>query len=267
MTHLDFDPLLVEPVEEIPLANAPLARVVAQVQFTPIFKIRSEDYVAPFQELIRSEYPKALHESHQIAQFFGADATARADIVWRFLSAKGDWQVSLAPTFVALETRAYTSRADFMIRLKRVVTALKSAVGSAQVTRVGVRYVDHLKSPEVERVTEMLRPEMLGVVNTPLRPRLLHMFSEVFCDVAEGKLLARWGLLPPNGTHDPNVIPPIPTASWFLDLDVFKQYAEPFEELDADAIQATAVALATRVYALFRWATTDKFLAVYGGKR
>jgi len=266
MTHLDFDPLLVEPVEEIPLANAPLARVVAQVQFTPIFKIRSEDYVAPFQELIRAEYPKAQHESHRISQF-GTDAEVRTDIIWRFQCAKGDWLVSLAPTFVALETRAYTSRADFMIRFKGVVTALKSAVGSARVTRVGVRYVDHLKSPEVESVTEMLRPEMLGVVNTPLHPRLLHMFSEVFCDVAEGNLLARWGLLPPNGTHDPNVIAPIPATSWFLDLDVFKQYAEPFEELDADAIHSTALALATRVYALFRWATTDRFMEVYGGKR
>jgi len=266
MTDLDFDPLLVEPVEEIPLANAPLARVVAQVQFTPIFKIRSEDYIAAFQEQIRSEYPKAQHLRHQISQL-GADAEVRTDVTWRFLSTKSDWHVSLTPTFVALETGAYTSRTDFMIRFKEVLTALKSTVGSAQVTRVGVRYVDHLKSPEVENVTEMLRSEMLGLMNTPLRPRLRHMFSEVFCDVAEGNLIARWGLLPPNGTYDPNVILPIPASSWFLDLDVFKQYAEPFEELDATAVHGTAVALATRVYALFRWATTGKFLEVYGGKR
>jgi uncharacterized protein (TIGR04255 family) len=84
--------------------------------------------------------------------------------------------------------------------------------------------------------------------------------------VAEGHLLSRWGLLPPNGTHDPNAMPPVEGASWFLDIDVFRQFESPHGEMDADMIHTTATALATRSYSFFRWATTDRFLKVYGAQ-
>lgn len=267
MTDMDFDPLFGEPREEIPLESAPLARVLAQVQFAPILRLRSEDFVAPFQERIRSDYSKVEQQRIRLLQPSGDDADPRTEVIWRFLQATAEWRVSLTQTFVALETFAYTSRADFMERLKVVVAALKATVGSARVTRIGVRYVDHVKSPQINRMAEMLRPEMLGIASTPLRERIQHTVNEMFCEVAEGRLLAKWGLLPPNGTHDPEVMPPAPTSSWFLDLDVFKQYAEPFEEMDADEVHRTALALATRSYAFFRWVTTDRFLEVYGGQK
>jgi hypothetical protein len=47
---------------------------------------------------------------------------------------------------------------------------------------------------------------------------------------------------------------------------VFKQYAEPFVEMDVNAIHGVADALAVRSYAFFRWAVTDRFLEVYGGQ-
>lgn len=267
MTDRDFDPLFGDPPPEIPLANAPLACVVAQAKFAPILRIRSEDYVAPFQEQIRSQYPTVEREKIHLFMPIGGDNEAPTEVIWRFVDTSGQWRVSLTPTFVALESRAYTSRTDFMGRFKSIVAALKITVGSARVTRVGVRYVDHLRQPEIDGMSEMLRSEMLGMASTALRAQMLHTVSEMFCNVAEGSLLARWGLLPPNGTHDPNVMSPTATSSWFLDLDVFKQYREPFEEMDADAIHTTAFALAARSYALFRWAATDRFLEVYGARR
>ena len=266
MTVSDFDPLFGEPQKEIPLAGAPLARVIAQVQFTPIFSIRSEAYVAPFQEAIRSYYPNVEQEKINLLPLLAVAGEERTGITWRFLCSKEDWRVSLAPSFIALETTAYTSRADFMERFKVVVAALKSTVGSARMARVGVRYVNRMKSPEIDSLGDLLRPEMLGIASTPLLGRMQHTVTEVFCDVAEGKLLAKWGVLPPNGSHDPFVAPPVATKSWFLDLDVSKHYDEPFEEMDANAVHATAVSLATRSYSFFRWATTDRFIAVHGGQ-
>ena len=267
MAHKEIDPLFGAPREEVPLTGSPLTSVVAQVQFTPIMKLRSEDLVAVFQEQVRSDYPKLEQEKIQIGPVFGSEAEVRQEIVWRFVCGKNEWRVTLTPTFVALETSAYTSRADFMERFKKVVVALKETVGNARVTRVGVRYVDHIKAPEVNHISEMLRPEMLGVVDSSLRSRLHHAVSEMFCSVAEGSLLARWGLLPPHGTHDPNVMMPVPTDSWFIDIDVFKQYEEPFTDMDADAVHQVAFSLATRSYAFFRWVATEQFLQVYGAQK
>jgi uncharacterized protein (TIGR04255 family) len=258
MENRDFDPLFGEPREEIPLKRAPLARVIAQARFEPIFRIRSEDYVATFQDAIRLTYPKVRLQ--KVAPFpLGGDPEA----FWSFES--DSWRVSLTTTFISLETAAYSSRTDFMARFKDIVSALKVTVNSARVTRVGVRYVDQITMPEVDDITKLLRSEMLGVAHSSLAPWLRHSVSEMFCEVAEGNLLARWGLLPPHGSHDPNVMIAGPNKSWFLDFDVYRQYEEPFEEMNAEAIHKMAYSLATRAYALFSWATTDDFAKTYGG--
>ncbi len=49
--------LKAEVPDEVPLPNAPLARVLAQIRFPPILSIRKADSVADFQEALRTEYP------------------------------------------------------------------------------------------------------------------------------------------------------------------------------------------------------------------
>lgn len=263
MANTEIDPLFGAEPSEVPLASAPLASVVAQVKFTPILRIRSQDFIVPFQDQIRLDYPKMRREQTKQIALFGSTDEEEVEVIWRFLSGNEQWRVSLATSFIALETRAYTSRTDFVARLKSVADALKTAAKSAQVTRVGVRYIDHIKVPEIDQINKLMRPELLGIAGA-LQDRMQHSVSEMLCEIAEGSLLARWGLLPPNGTHDVNALPPVDTKSWFLDLDAFKQYEEPVE-LDVDAIHSSALALATRCYAVFRWLTTEEFLKVYGG--
>lgn len=269
MTTREFDPLFGEPPDEIPLDNAPLTRVLAQVHFTPILRLMSEDYVALFQERIRNTYPIVHRDTHKLVTVFrdGPDVESnRTEVIWRFVNATMPARVSVTSNFLSLETMCYTSRKDFMERFREVVASLKAVVGSAHVTRIGVRYVNHVKLPEFSDMEQMLRPAMLGVLNTDLRSRMQHTLSETIFDVAEGHLLARWGLLPPNGTHDPDVLLPVPKNSWFLDIDVFKQYSEPYEDMDADAVHAAVFSLTKRSYAFFHWATTDRLLEVYGGR-
>jgi uncharacterized protein (TIGR04255 family) len=268
MTVRDHDPLFGDDQPEIPLPNAPLARVMAQVRFAPIFMLRDKDFIAPFQESMRAGYPQIAKERSQLLLPFGTDqgGSATPEIFWRLYSPKRDWRVSLAQDFVALETQRYTSRADFMEKFSSVVAALLKVVGSASVTRIGVRYVDHVRSPEFDQMAKMVRPEMVGVTGTPLAARMQHNVSETVCEVREGQLLARWGLLPGHGTHDPDVLHPVADPSWFLDLDVSSEFAEPYPDMDAELIHQTAFALATRSYSFFRWAVTDEFLAAYGGK-
>ena len=90
MTEKAADPLFGEVPTEVPLSNAPLVRVLAQVMFDPILILRSEDAIAPFQNSIRRSYPKISHETlHLPPALVGGDPEGRTQVTWRFLSA--DW--------------------------------------------------------------------------------------------------------------------------------------------------------------------------------
>jgi len=59
------DPLVAPLPAEVPLKNAPLERVIAQLRFPEILSVEQRDFVAPFQEAIRSKYPVLRQEQTQ----------------------------------------------------------------------------------------------------------------------------------------------------------------------------------------------------------
>jgi len=262
----DFDPLFGVEKTEIPLPNAPLVRVLAQVRFTEILSIGKKEFIAEFQETIRKVYPRLQAEEQVVIISGGSEPDVRREKIWRLYDADNVWRTSLATNFLVLETTSYISRIDFMTRFRTLLEALGQTIGPTHVSRVGVRYVDHVREPELQHIDEMLRSQMLGVTTSDVRPRILHSFSEALCQVAEGSLLTRWGFLPPRGTHDPSVMSAVEQASWFLDLDVFQEHTEHPLPYDPDRLHDVALTLATRAYSFFRWATTPRFLSIYGGK-
>jgi uncharacterized protein (TIGR04255 family) len=259
-----MDPLFGEAPTEVALERAPLVRVLAQVAFDPIFILRNEDTIAPFQNGIRGTYPKASHETLRLPPQLVGDAEGRTEVTWRFLSSDSAWRVSVTPTFMTVETVKYVSRADLLARIRDLVTALKSAVGTLHVGRIGLRYVDQVKGPEMERLHELVRPEMLGIARSPLTASIRHSVTETYCDTAEGGIIARWGSVPAHGTHEPNIMLPVPEPSWFLDIDAFAVPSEQSVDMAPEAICEAARALAQRSYSFFRWAVTERFLEVYG---
>src|SRR5437868_3974473 len=98
------DPLIDPVPAEIPLANAPLVRVIAQVRFPEILSVQQPEFVAPFQEALRGTYP-VLRREHVRALVVGPNgiSSAKQQIAWRFSDVEGIWSVSLTADFVALE--------------------------------------------------------------------------------------------------------------------------------------------------------------------
>ena len=259
------NPLEAPPPSEVPLPHAPLIRVIAQVAFPLIASIQREDFVGPFQEAIRREYAYLTRE--QIAGLVvgpGGITPAQPETTWRFADGKANWQwrVSLAPTFLALETRSYTSRDDFMARLQRVIEALGAHVNPQVVERVGLRYVDRIADTGTDQIKTLVRPEILGLAGTEMSRGVVQSIHESLLVTSQGHLAVRGGLLPPNTTTDPSAIDPLPQPSWILDLDMFDPNGRPF---DAQALVGDARRFAERIYTFFRWAVTDEFLRKYGG--
>jgi uncharacterized protein (TIGR04255 family) len=256
------------PVEEVPLPRAPLVFVVAQARFERIASISSEDFIAGFQEAIRNAYP-VMQRGQQAGMLIGSDGhvvTADAGILWRFDERPEGWQVVLAPDFVALSTKQYTRRQDFIDRFSTVLSAAQQALRIRFCDRLGIRYVDRTTDGAVlSRLAEVLKPVVLGAVGVDLgEPEVEHVHN--FVDTTyrlpgATELHARWGVLPPAVTFDP-AIEAADARSWVLDLDAYSTEQAAFDPL---ALASRATALTERIYRFFRWAVEDEFLVAHGG--
>ena len=263
MTSVE-DPFVAPPPAEVPLRDAPLVRVIAQLRFPEVLSVEQRDLVAPFQEAIREVYPVLRQEQTQgiVLGLVGA-SPGKSKIAWRFSDSTSHWRVSLTSEFLALETTSYMSRSDFFDRLRFLAGALKEYVEPSQIDRLGVRYIDRITGLDVNDLAQLVRPEVRGISGTTVGAHAIHALSESAFDLSDARVLARWGSLPENATVDPAAIEPIEEKSWILDLDMFSTAPVPFV---IDSVIANAERYAERIYTIFRWAVTDDFLARYGGK-
>lgn len=254
----DYDPLSAVVPPEVPLSSAPLVRVISQVRFPIILSIEKRDFIGPFQEAIRGDYP-VLRAAQTRSVIIGSQTA------WRFSDAEGKWSASLASGSVALETTSYTSRSDFLHRLRVLLDAVNTYVGPKIVDRLGIRYIDRVTGDQLSHVDTMVRPEMLGILTAPAAMYARQVLSEALFDVPseKGQIQVRWGRLPAKATIDPRVIEPDERPSWILDIDMFGAEHSPF---DPEKLVSNARSYAERIYTFFRWAVTNDFLRQYGGK-
>lgn len=260
-------PLVGPPPAEVPLKNAPLVRVLAQVRFPLVTSLSNADFIASFQEAIRHDYP-ILRPEQSRGVVIGPDGamSTRSTSIWRFQDTEKVWRVSLAPDFLALETTQYGSRNDFLKRFEQVLIALRDLIDPKVIDRLGVRYIDRIVGDNLQDLSTLVRPEVAGIMASPLAEYAFQAISEHMFALPEqpGKLLARWGRIPAGGTVDPAAIDAIDAPSWLLDVDAFIEESNPF---DVDAVLRQARDFAERIYAFFRWAVTEEFLKRYGGEQ
>jgi len=263
---VNFNPLTAPPPEEVPLKDAPLIRVIAQVRFPPILSIEKKDFVSSFQESIREEYPILQPEQTQTFVFGPHGAVQpTSQLTWRFIDIADSWRVSLAPDFIALETTAYSSRRDFLERLESLLTALKESFAPQIIERFGIRYIDRLVDQDLEDISSLVKPEILGMMAAEFRGEIYQAINESLFVIpgGEDKILVRCGLMSSGATFDPNAIEPIAEPSWILDLDMS---LSKNREFNIEALMSEGQRFAERIYTFFRWAVEDDFLRRFGGQ-
>lgn len=249
---------------QIPLSRAPLDHVVCQVKFPAVLMISVPGFVGPFQEQIRARYPRVSENAILRFQLKIPGNETPANVSqpqaeFRFQDEDQRWSLTLGQDFLALHSQAYTSRDEFLERLSEVLLALESCIHPSHCTRLGIRYIDRIKEAEdLQQVSTFFRPEVLGLASSlDMVGQVGQVFSESLMTTREGKLLARWGLLPANTTYDPLLVAGMVQDSWILDLDSF---SEERKEFHTASVMADATALAERSYAFFRWSITDAFV-------
>jgi uncharacterized protein (TIGR04255 family) len=256
-------------VKEVPLRNAPLVSVIAQVRFPAVMSIQADPgFVAPFQEALRNDYP-IMRQERQLQVLVGPSGGFPQDagVILRFEQQDPDsWQITLAPTFVSLSAKRYSRRSDFLARLTVVLHALDSWLGPKVCDRIGIRYIDRLRGEQLAQLSKLVRPEVLGIgaAAPDSDIEVVHTLADALFRLDDSsELRSRWGLLPARGTYDPGV-EPVSETSWVLDLD---HYTAGQEDFDLAAISGRAATFCDRIYRFFRWSVTDDFLDVFGAER
>lgn len=263
-------PLGSDIVPKVPLPAAPLASVIAQIRFPEIAAIARDDFVAPFQEAIRSRYPNATKEPQflLVAEVGNDIQRSSAGFIWKFRDTSGAWNLSLASGFVALETKAYESREDFVHRLDAILQALEMHIRPLTYIRLGVRYIDRVdREEDLNDLDRLIRPELLplrSLMNGATHGKLTQTFAQAELEHRDAILRVRSACLPPMYLIDNVSLEPVDRQSWVLDLDMFEFHAAPVP-FAAKGVSERARLFAETIYRVFRWSITDEFLARMGG--
>jgi len=258
---------------DIPLPGAPLLRTIGQLRFGALSVLAADDEAAQsFMKLLAHDYPYAEQGQEQTL-FFAAGQPVQPQAtgkVWRLCTADRRNVVALTNGALTYETTDYSGRTKFCQELSRLAGALQTATRLGSFDRIAVRYSNRIVGAEtLARLPELVHPEILGVVGAPHSDNAKLSFALTQAQFAVGpraKVLAQYGLLPPNGTFDAG-LPAMPDPSWILDIDSFEEFPDPAAALSADpkVLSGAARDCAGRAYSFLRWATTPEFLSHYGG--
>lgn len=259
------NPLSAPTPAEVPLPDAPLVRVIAQVRFPPILALEERTFAASFQDATRTVYPLVRQEQIQNLMLNSSGVTpVQRQSAWRFSDVDDEWRVSVGTGFIAIETTCYKSRDDFIERLRFVLDTFSEHVKPVFMQRLGVRYIDRVTGDALAKIGNLVQPEVLGIMGTRNPEHVQHSFTETLFTLPglKEQLLARWAWLPAGATLDRNAIEPVDEPSWLLDLDLFSNERQEFM---SEVITAAVRRYAERIYTMFRWVVTDEFLREYGG--
>ena len=262
------DPLFGDVPKSVPLDNAPLARVSWRVKFTRISKIEVESYIAEFQDAIREKYPRlerGVAMGVDVAVAGGAvEPRPVSSVLWRLSDASNSFRVILGADSVILDTNQYVSRDDFLSRFEFVLNSLGATIRPSLVEEVSVKYLDRLtKASDLAILPSLINERLLNVLHPPLIDNIDLSLSEITGKTREGRIKARFGLMPKNFSHEPSAIEPIDRASWLLDVTATSTGCDQ-KDFDPTALTEELSKAASRAYAFFRWSVTQEFLNRFG---
>jgi uncharacterized protein (TIGR04255 family) len=260
------------PIGSIPLAprfrltRHHIGQVLCQVQFSPVLRLREEDAAIPFQERIRREYPR-YSRSGALAMIIGPQglqAQQEGPPLHRFESPDGVG-VTLAPDFIALETRAYEHFEDFADRLVDLLGHVADLYEPPEMPRVGLRFVNELRLPSASPQDEMRRaitPRLLGAAATEeLASSIVRSEQLIELSDERGNMLVRHGLFPDGGTTVQSQLAPpdagvLNQSFYLLDIDAYRQEALPF---DAEVAHDRAINFNEYIRSFFAWAVPEAY--------
>jgi uncharacterized protein (TIGR04255 family) len=176
---------LIEEPEDRQLTAAPLTLAVCQVRHRRGVAASDPGRALCIQQDLDWESDLDEHVGQELSLNLveGAtlhSATHKSAQGWRFTSKDGAWTATVMPDFFALETTAYSGWTEFRSRLESVATTVAKHIDPVIENRVGLRYVNEIKHPDVTLPAHwagfisgrLLQTDLLNDLNHMLRAAL-----------------------------------------------------------------------------------------------
>ncbi|AOZ13600.1 hypothetical protein AA042_13810 [Pseudomonas lundensis] len=143
------------------LKNSPLAYALASIRFAP-WPLLAEKFPL-IQDALRDIAP-LIHEIQVQVPVGGVAAQPEftTSRMWMMLSADRSFGIQLAPDQMLVFTREYTSYAEFEIVLERVLNELLKLARFIDISTLGVRFIDHIKTGSQEELMKYVSAELLA---------------------------------------------------------------------------------------------------------
>ena len=262
------DPFYGDIPDSVPLANAPLARVLGCVRFERISKMETEAYIAGFQDAIRDKYPRFQRGVVSgIDTDIGGNAGASArisSVLWRMSDETGHFRVILGADAIMLDTDRYTSRDDFLTRFEFILKSFGNEIEFLTVNDVYVKYIDRISNEnDLYALPDLVKDRILNVPQFKFMEEIEFSINEIVGKTKEGKIRAIYGIIPPNYTYDPDLVPALGDRNWVLDV-TSHSIKENRIAFNPGELRQELYSAAARAYAFFRWSTSTKFLDYFG---
>jgi uncharacterized protein (TIGR04255 family) len=214
------------------LTKSPLDLVVSQVRFDERGTVSTPTVGFGFQAMLGEDAgrtwkvePVEGPRPVNIAVTPAGPQVSTGEVLrgWRFTASDEAYAVVLMPDSIAIETRRYKEWSDFRPVAERVIGCLVEKAAPEIELRVGLRYVDRLRDPSIDRADgwlTRLQPALHGLVgHERLGPAVINQQQQVIlsldgageCRFAHGTLPTEHGL------------------EYVLDYDLYRQDARPFD--------------------------------------
>lgn len=244
------------------LGKAPLVRVLCQIRWQTFSTFDPEQVIHQMGIDLADKYPVSSRgQEYQVVLTPDGIEQGTGESLYRLSSADGTWNITLAKTFVSLETTKYAGHLDFIQRLGEITKALTSAFKIPTWLRIGYRYTNRISGDKdlSQLSTYFNYPSVLGGEGwKPEGTDLLQSITESVYKKDEATVLVRSASLAPGATVDPT-LEPVDEPSWILDLDASFD-VEPGFPLQSADITSKAEMLSEACYGLFDGLVSKQFV-------
>jgi uncharacterized protein (TIGR04255 family) len=223
------------------LSKSPLVLVLCQVRFAPIMAM--SEYFPRIQDKLRlNGYPLAKKAVIQEGVFTPAGATSVKRERWQVQDKGASRSVLVTENFIVFQTVAYSVFEDFVRELSLAVDTLATEVKQLLIQRVGLRYVDLVRSRTGESWTEFVQPGVQGLKSDTFLEGTQSQLYQSVANTSAGTMIVRLfqnregQVLPPDlGDADdlkPRLDPAIAPNELLtlLDLDHFSTHQIEYEK-------------------------------------
>jgi len=256
--------------------NAPLALVAAEVRFAYEPRIKEEDIRDSFAKAVRSHLPILTNEFIQDLNNPQNQPTSEEPRLpqIRAMNQTSTISVSLNPNAILFEAVEYKRFEDLMSLIKVGLQALDKLLPELFINRIGLRYVDELRMPNLTNETrdwsQWVHDDLLAPLSALPNSRGAATSGATVYEIEDSRTVVfRWGSLfgPTLLSSDMALrrAPHEPGHIFILDIDAFNQLKEqiPF---DGEWIIQQFEQLHIPTGTIFNWATSENAKKFFRGE-